>query len=845
MADDILNRMATDNLARQLSASWTYPIEATTEQIFLQFAAQGQAYFNASGDNGAYTGTVDTPTDNPNVIVVGGTSLTTTGPGGAWTSESVWNRGGSGQTLGGSGGGISTVYPIPSWQSAVDMTTNHGSTTMRNLPDVSAVAEDVWVAYDNGSSETVGGTSCSTPLWAAFLALVNQQAASFGRPPVGFINPAIYKIGLSPGYATNFHDVTVGSNTNAGSPTQFLAVRGYDLCTGWGSPIGQNLINALAPRIQAPFLTNAGATLLVEGCLPANGTIDPGETVTVNFTLKNLGAVKTTNLVATLLADDGVLWPGPAQSYGALTGGGAAVSRSFVFTANGTCGGTLAATLQLSEGSNSLGNLVFRFPLGQSLIAVTQNFDAATPPALPSTWSTTATNGVSRWIVSTGAHDTGANAAFAEEPPMPGIEELISPSFQILSTGAQLTFRNSFNTEADTSTSSLAYDGGVLEIQIGTNDFVDILAAGGVFVSGGYNRTILTGNNSDNPFSGRQVWGGNSGGFITSVINLPTATAGQTVRLKWRFGLDSGNFYGGFGWYIDSVLITDSGTCCSSGADLSLSATAAPDSIAPGQILTYSVSVTNTGPVAAFGVTVTNLLPEAVIFSWGSPGCTYSNGFVFCDTDILPGNSATNYNFGIIPTRLDAITNASVVGAITTDPNPTNNTAWAITAIITNTPPVVYVEPTNAVAASGAVAMLRATAFGVGPLTYQWLFNGAPLSGATSNALWLTNVQPEQSGAYSLVVTNVNGATTSPVVQLTVLAPPIILLTGFNSTGTNVSVSLSSTLGVTYTLEYKNSLIDDVWTPIVPPTPGTGGIISLQDTSNAILPARFYRVTAR
>ena len=82
VANDILNRMATDNLARQLSASWTFPTDATTEQIFLQFAAQGQAFFNASGDHGAYSGAVPSPVDNPRITVVGGTTLNTTGPGG-------------------------------------------------------------------------------------------------------------------------------------------------------------------------------------------------------------------------------------------------------------------------------------------------------------------------------------------------------------------------------------------------------------------------------------------------------------------------------------------------------------------------------------------------------------------------------------------------------------------------------------------------------------------------------------------------------------------------------------------------------------------------------------------
>ena len=104
--NDVLNRMATDNLASQLSSSWGWsPTNATTEQIFKQMVAQGQSLFQASGDSGAYTGAIMPPADDPNLTVVGGTSLTTAGAGGPWQSETTWSD---------SGGGISTTWPIPS-----------------------------------------------------------------------------------------------------------------------------------------------------------------------------------------------------------------------------------------------------------------------------------------------------------------------------------------------------------------------------------------------------------------------------------------------------------------------------------------------------------------------------------------------------------------------------------------------------------------------------------------------------------------------------------------------------------------------------------------------------------
>ena len=242
VANDILNRMATENQARQLSSSWSFGshTDALREQIFQQFAAQGQSFFQASGDAGAY-GPVFPPADDPFVTAVGGTALATSNPGGGWLSESAWF---------GSGGGISQNYPIPSWQKSVSMAANLGSTTMRNVPDVAALADaTIWVIANNGEQGTVGGTSAAAPLWAGFAALVNQQAAASRQPAVGFLNPALYVIGQSPVYATAFHDITAGNNTNAASPNGFFATSGYDLCTGWGSPAGSNLVNALlAPR---------------------------------------------------------------------------------------------------------------------------------------------------------------------------------------------------------------------------------------------------------------------------------------------------------------------------------------------------------------------------------------------------------------------------------------------------------------------------------------------------------------------------------------------------------------------------------------------------------------------
>jgi subtilase family serine protease len=241
---EILNQMATDNTAKVLSSSWGWnPADAASDDpIFQEFAAQGQSYVSASGDSGEFnSSTYFFPGVDPFVIQVGGTVLTTAGPGGAWSAETAWPQ---------SGGGNVSGTPIPTWQQLVGVinSANLGSTTLRNSPDVAAEANFDNPTVINGSFMTgFGGTSFAAPRWAGFLALVNQQSVANGRGTVGFVNPALYNLGIGPTGSSAFHDITSGSNPpTAGDGSGFSAVPGYDLVTGWGSPAGPSLINLLA-----------------------------------------------------------------------------------------------------------------------------------------------------------------------------------------------------------------------------------------------------------------------------------------------------------------------------------------------------------------------------------------------------------------------------------------------------------------------------------------------------------------------------------------------------------------------------------------------------------------------
>jgi autotransporter-associated beta strand protein len=336
-ADTIMSRIASDNLAKQISASWTFGIDATTLQIFQEFAAQGQSYFNASGDGDAYTGSPATPTDAPYVTSVGGTTLTTSGPGGAWVSEKVWNWGSTG-----SSGGVSTTYGIPLWQQGISMTANLGSTTMRNIPDVAMTADNVWVLYNNGGSGSFGGTSCASPLWAGFTALVNQQAAANGQPSIGFINPTVYALGKGTSYGSTFHDITTGNNTSPTSPGKFYGVTGYDLCTGWGTPTGLNLINALALSQFDPLVITGASGYVATG--PVGGAFSPASSV---YYLANYGAYTMNWSLINSSA-----WFNVSSTSGSLVAGASAsVTLTVNAGANSLAAGVYSSSLLFSNAS--------------------------------------------------------------------------------------------------------------------------------------------------------------------------------------------------------------------------------------------------------------------------------------------------------------------------------------------------------------------------------------------------------------------------------------------------------------------------------------------------------------
>jgi hypothetical protein len=272
----ILNKMATENIAKQISCSWSWGPDdpGADDPFFEEFAAQGQSFFTASGDSGAYPSPSIPyyyPAEDDFVTAVGGTDLTTVSAGGAWSSEMAWSD---------SGGGVSPdSISIPGWQSGVADAANGGSTTLRNVPDVAMEADfDNYVCSLGSCQVGWGGTSFAAPRWAAFMALINQQAVEAGTAPMGglgFLDPSLYALAGGSSYGNDLHDIISGNNNYGDTPTWYNAVAAYDLVTGWGSPNGANLINGLAgPQVPGFWLRPSVASLQVgSGTAGASTTI--------------------------------------------------------------------------------------------------------------------------------------------------------------------------------------------------------------------------------------------------------------------------------------------------------------------------------------------------------------------------------------------------------------------------------------------------------------------------------------------------------------------------------------------------------------------------------------------
>jgi hypothetical protein len=531
---DILARMANDNIAKQISCSWgnnspSAP-DPTSEGIFKQMVAQGQSFFDASGDSDAFTSGIPFPAESTNITQVGGTTLTTSGPSGSWVSEKVWNWDPVGVPGVGSGGGVSANYSIPIWQQGINMTTNKGSTTFRNVPDVAMTADEIFVKFGNGLSATnVDGTSCAAPLWAGFTALINQEAAAAGKPPVGFINPAVYAIGKGANYTSDFHDITTGNNFWSSSPNRFAAKGGYDLCTGWGTPKGLALINVLAIPDALSIVPGTGfASVGVTG-----GPFSPSSQI---FSLTNSG---NTSLNWSFVSVSNLFNASPASGTLAI-GGAANVSVNLSSAASNLVAGNYFPTATFSNQTSGVGqDRQFNLQIGQTVV---QNGGFETGDL--TSW-TLAGNGVINNSLFDGVVNTGnlgsvatnyihsgndgmalgdTNVAYISQnvPTLPGANYLISFWLDNYTGATPNQFLVNWNT--NTVTTNTIFNSSNIGVQNWTNMLFVVTATG-------TNTTLQFGAENDNDFFGLDD-------IAVNAIPLPSfrtfSKTNSTLNFTWN-----------------------------------------------------------------------------------------------------------------------------------------------------------------------------------------------------------------------------------------------------------------------------------------------------------------------
>ena len=804
--NDVLNSMAASNTVKNLSCSWGWSggPTATTDNIFKMMAADGQSFFEASGDSDAFppgyadnSGNTTVPASSPYITQVGGTTLTMNGSGASYNSETVWNWGYDSSAGGyvGSSGGISSYYAIPAWQQGVNsFSTNGGSTTMRNIPDVALTGDNVYVTYGNGSSGNFGGTSCAAPLWAGFMALVNQQAAAGGQAHgIGFINPAIYEIANESIYNSAFNDITTGNNTWPSSPNSFYAVPGYDLCTGLGTPAGTALIYALVNPDPLVVVSNAGFNAVIS----PDGTSSIGSQT---FYLTNAGAFPLTwSLVSTsswlnVASGGGSLFGGANDSVAVSVNTGVAAGlpvgtyKTGLWFSNVTSGVTHYRFFTLTVKDPLLilptNNFVFFGPPGGPFSPASQGMILTNASSAGLDWSI---NNTSSWFAvsqTNGALFAGAQTGLTIMPAPAATnlaDGIYSATMQVTNSSGQsvqavvlslivnesLVENGGFET-GDFTGWTLAGDGGNFNYVDNSGFFVAphsgtycaLLGESGFLahlsqtlpsvtgqkylISIWLNNPIAGSSSNPNEFSvswnGSKLYDKKNMAQVnwTNLQFTVKATGGSTIL---QIGGRDDNYYFG----LDDVSVTP---------------------VFPPTISAQPASLTVlSGSNAVFNVAAGGSAP--LVYQWRNNGANLANGgnISGVTTDVLTLAAASTNNNG----------NYSVVI--------TNNYGSITSAVATLTvvlPPSLNSPLTNQTIECGGNATFTIAPSGTQPLNIQWSLDGFPVANATNTSFALTDIHLP-SHTVGVVVTNLYSSISNNAVLIVqdTLAP-VITLNGNN-----------------------------------------------------------------
>jgi hypothetical protein len=594
-----------------------------------------------------------------------------------------------------------------------------------------------------------------------------------------------------PGAGIRFDDVAHGVTAADGAfgarlPPGLVSVTaerpGYDTAVG-AVAIAPRETTGLALCLRpVPLITDIDARLVVDGCAPPDGQVEPGERVTFDVTVRNIGAGATTDLVAAVLPGPHVLAPGAPRRFGIVPPGGQA-TQAFSWTAAGSCNERWSARLALADAGTALGevSLSGSFGVTRTTTAAVESFDGVAAPSLPAGWSVLdELPTFTTWGTATSAADTAPNAVAVDDPPVVTLRALVSPPFAVPAGGASvLEFRNAFATEA-------GFDGGVLEISVAGDDFRDIIEAGGVFLEGGYNAVLSA--FYGNPLPRRPAWSGRSDGFTTTRVMLPALSAGRDVVLRFRLGTDDS--VGAAGWWIDGVRLLREQRWCAPCAAVTpvLAPLTAPlvvgggntiggTGFTPGSVLRLFVSTASgalaLGPLTPVGVTPTTL---SVLVPASVP---LANGFASLQV-INTDHGYTESN--VIGTLLDgdAAANLPTITAIDggTRRPADLSVGLALVERVVSPGGIVEIAGTGFGAPRVNIYTLRGN---LGPLT--------PLPGATPTSLQVVvpASAPTGPGVFEVVNAPYGAQTRSNAVAATVGARPSI--TSVTTSGTTIVVT--------------------------------------------------------
>ena len=717
-------------------------------QYMANLASAGVTVFVASGDDGSSPGgtlQVTTPTSDPSVTGVGGTTLSL-GLSGQFISESAWIDG---------GGGVSAVFSRPSWQKGYGVP----SGAMRLVPDVAAAAdpnEGGFVVFQ-GQQTSVGGTSWAAPIWSGFCALINQARVTAGKPVLGFFNTRLYSL-----LSTNaVRDIIGGSNG------QYSAAPGYDLCTGIGVPNVANIITASLDPSSGPSITSTLGNVTTVAGQPATFFVTAAGASTLTYQWQRMpnGSASWTTLT------DGGGYSGsttPMLVVGAATtamtgdqyqcvvsnGSGSATSAPESLTVN-TYGVTTLAGWPESSGSADGTGWAARFAYPGSC-----RVDSSGNVFVADSYNNTVRKVTAAGVVTTVAGIAGQSG---------------STDGPVASALFNATSGVAFDTQGNL---YVADDGNYVIRKVSTSGVVSTLA-GAAGTSGHVDGTGTGAEFTDpqnvafDPTSGNLFVADGKGntirmvtlaGVVSTLAGSGTAGSADGTGAAAQFNFPTGVAVDGSG----NVYVGDT-------------TNDTVRKITPAGVVTTIAGVAGQAGGGEGAGAKLNLPAGLTVDGYGNVFVADSGSYTVREVGVsnsvytVAGQAGKAENVDGLPTQAKF----SQIGDITVDASGVlyvsdifNST---LRRVVPGAPPApqFITEPQGQVVAAGSSVTLTTQISGTGPITYQWSLNGAAIAGATGPSYTIPSFGSANVGAYEVAVTTPGGTITSSAANLSGAASPV------------------------------------------------------------------------